>query len=186
MVEVTFVWVPSHVGIEGNECADKLAGSGAVEGLNTNVYPSYKELCSDYKCMTRDKFEKMVQATGKKHLQKLIRSKFVSYSTHKNLDCAYTRLRLNATKIILRQRMGDPMVCGSCGITLTHNHMFFDTEQQCPQYTNERVNLEKTLLDLGQSVIDLDMLIYPPKRLFDKVVAAVIAFLKITNFYNYL
>ena len=64
--------------------------------------------------------------------------------------------------------------------------MFLDTEQQCPQYTNERVNLEKTLLDLGQSVIDLDMLIYPPKRLFDKVVAAVIAFLKITNFYNYL
>lgn len=47
--KVKLQWVPSHIGISGNEKVDCLAKKGISEGIELNIKPDYSELLPKYK-----------------------------------------------------------------------------------------------------------------------------------------
>lgn len=46
---VKLQWIPSHIGLTGNEEVDRLAKSAAIDGSDTYIMPSYSELLPKYK-----------------------------------------------------------------------------------------------------------------------------------------
>lgn len=52
--EVHIQWIPSHVGISGNEIADSLAKAASLESTHPDVLCTFSEVFSEYKKTTRN------------------------------------------------------------------------------------------------------------------------------------
>lgn len=48
-VHIVLQWVPSHIGLKGNEEADRLAKRAAISGLQIYILPIYSEILSQFK-----------------------------------------------------------------------------------------------------------------------------------------
>jgi ribonuclease HI len=141
-VNILFCWVPSHVGITGNERADNLAK--AALGIERQGIPSV--FFSDFKGYLKNKIyhrwrERWIYMvddnwTQLRGVQEFIRPRTWGAGLTRNEDIKITRLRIGHTKFSRDYYFtgeGEPE-CMECGEALTVEHVLLD----CGNFYHER------------------------------------------------
>ncbi|KAI5717307.1 hypothetical protein M8J77_003609 [Diaphorina citri] len=148
-LNVRFIWVPSHVGIAGNEEADRLA----KEAL-TSTHPTINKIpIPDYKAYSKRKILSAWNSewhnlqNNKLHQIKLENKPWnPPYLINRKEQVSLTRLRIghtNTTHIHLMKKENPP-ICVPCGCVISVKHILTD----CQTHSNIRapLNLSSTLL----------------------------------------
>ena len=153
--EVAFIWVPSHIGIDGNELADRAARE-AIGDPNSILVPN--TLPADFKCFVRNQIINSWQTEWDNATDKLRECKNSVKLWECNLpkrknQVLVNRLRIGHTKLthsylILKE---NPPICEMCSVTLTVKHILID----CPRYTQKR--LKYNLRDNLQEILNKDL-----------------------------
>lgn len=169
--ETTIMWIPSHIGISGNEEAD----INAKEATKQQLYKNYKILIEDVTKQIKNQVTKEWQSeweteirNGNKlgNIKKTI-NKWININSYNRKDqTILTRLRIghtNLTHIHLIEKTSPP-IC-SCNEPLTVKHIF-----EC---TNNQTALNK--FNINYKSLEID-----DKKVTDNI----IKFLKEINLYN--
>lgn len=129
-----FCWVPSHVGIEGNERADRAARS-ATKFLSFPL--PYPDIKNHAKILVREKWQNIWDQLphNKLHSLKPIISNWPSSSSRKH-DVIVTRLRIGHTRFThCHLLLGEPVpICKHCSVPITVIHILID----CPHFRRHR------------------------------------------------
>ena len=147
---VSFCWVPSHCGIDGNESVDQLA----KETLDQDIDPLANVHYTDMKPLVNSYIRKLVQTKWyvAVHGRDLYRvkptlgpPKKFQHLTRAE-EVVITRLRIGHTKATKSHILsrGPPTGCHHCGHTLTIDHMLLECAllQECRDeyYTVDSLN----------------------------------------------
>lgn len=147
---VVFVWIPSHVGIEGNQLADKMAKEASGNGVDDNIPIRAEDVKNTLKQTILDCWQtewnhtvaKLREVKPMVHpwldVQKL-------RSLNRREQSVVTRLRIghtNATSLHLLRGNRQPN-CEACNTRLTVEHILVE----CPRYEPFRSehNIPRTL-----------------------------------------
>jgi ribonuclease HI len=167
---ILFCWVPSHVGIKGNERADKAAKSAK----NTIGLPSpYCDVKKHANHLMELKWQQYwdTMTTNKLHSVKPTIKHWAPLPSRKH-DVILTRLRIGHTRFThVHLLLGNPApVCEQCKHIMTVTHIMID----CPKFKSHR------LCHFGSGAISLKDLLSETqhKNLF--------LFLNDIGFYNYI
>ena len=153
--KIILFWIPSHVGILGNEKADY----AAKEALN--VRPSSESVCfSDFKCSVRALIRQQWQSDWDKEIRNKLHGITTSLSTGHNGkiynrrdEIVLSRLRIGHTHITHTYLLNQltPPICNMCHDLLTVKHFLV----QCPAQNNVRSTFF-TVNSLQQLFQDID------------------------------
>lgn len=137
-LEIEFCWVPSHVGIQGNEEADEAANTSASLPVAVTDIPA-----SDYRAILRRVIKLAWQSEwdsniyNKLHNVKPILSEWRSARHRERFyEVVLCRLRIGHTRLThghLLQKENEP-ICEHCSETLTIVHILI----VCPQFEQHR------------------------------------------------
>ena len=175
--EIIFEWIPSHVGIFGNELADEIAKlSLSFSNIDLSI-PLYKE---DIKTLSRNFIQTMWQKEWDSHEDKLLYSlnKKVSFKIKIprlaryqetilfQLRTEYIGLNKHLFKI---QRSSSPR-CSDCNLEENVSHFLL----QCKRFSAEREIMMNKLHDLNVKVFTLENLLtgYNFLPIFEFIVAS--------------
>ena len=153
-IEITIQWIPSHVGVEGNEEADKTANS--AHG-NPQMIPADIDM-SETKLLTKLAQHQRWQLIydTKKHtlhlgdIKPVIQKWPWSNTQSRKIETAMSRLRLGHVGLnshLHRFNMAESDLCNTCGVPETVPHFLMT----CTRHTNERRRL---LSNLNQANIN--------------------------------
>lgn len=137
---IKFFWIPSHIGISGNEEADKSARL-AVTSANSEVVSkcAKSDLKPFYKTSLWKKWEwEWKQSQGKLRLIKDDVLPWTPITENRRHQTVITRLRLGHTRFThehIFKREGAPM-CEECNIQQSVRHVLVE----CPKYSVQRTN----------------------------------------------
>ena len=144
-IRPTFLWVPSHCNISGNEEADRLAKEGAkMEQIDKNMQLGPRELTTKIRLgILKDANEDWIRSFSEscKLMSKAVPS---PYTTKIPIDKKYVkrnRLLVNRPYFYLTQKEE----CETCHTKKTPEHMLLE----CPRLVTERKILETRFLQLG-------------------------------------
>ncbi|KAI5747442.1 hypothetical protein M8J77_014609 [Diaphorina citri] len=139
MFHLEFVWVPSHVGIPGNEEADRLAR----EALTMNSPPVKKVQIQDHKVFLKSKIISSWNNEWTSLMENKLRELknenkpwIPSFNMSRREQVSLTRLRIghtNLTHVHLMKREPPPE-CDTCNCRLTVKHLL----KYCNKYQNIR------------------------------------------------
>ena len=148
--EIVFVWIPSHIGIVGNEQADR-AARAAIEDPDSILVPN--SMASDFKCFIKSKLLNFWQSDWNSSTSKLRECK----SSVKPWDCSLknrkdqvivNRLRIGHTRLTHEYILSkdNRPTCEQCQEHLSTKHILLD----CPKYSAIRLkhNLKDNLQDI--------------------------------------
>lgn len=138
-------WVKAHIGIKGNEVADRAAQLAHKNILSTRTPLSTEEMniqlnksfMKYWDCTWRENTENT--QTGRhmsRYLDQITGSPWLKIKERK-IETALTRLRIGHAGVnqhLHRFKMRDSPMCDSCGIPETINHFIME----CPEYLAER------------------------------------------------
>lgn len=140
-IQVTLVWIPSHIGVTGNDKADAAANKGRDNDLNQILIGlSPKEL----KSLTKNYCIGLWQTRWDNDQLETVREfrkiapKINTYIPHENSDAKINRLRLNRPFFRITDRRN---ICTECKSLLTTNHVLL----ACPLFEVERDKLHDRL-----------------------------------------
>ena len=136
---IQFCWVPSHVGIPGNEQVDALARSVVASHPSrfhslpaTDLYPVFASLLHSrwQTCWTSVSHNKL------RTIKPSISPWSVSSHRNRRWEVVLARLRIGHTRLTHSHLMSSapPPICTSCNVPLSISHIFLN----CPLYTSER------------------------------------------------
>lgn len=158
-------WIPSHVGIPGNEAADATAKLGMLVGLPDKTLPSKAEIYPIInKIIMKEwqhQWDSSLKGISHKCLQPTVRKTTTMFSPNRKHDRIYTRLRLSHNGLLAENRFEKAdFSCRKCSdpSAETIEHVFFE----CETNTTPRKELEATLFNLGYRTISLRELLSPP------------------------
>lgn len=139
---LTFVYVPSHVGIDGNELADNAAkeASQLPEDSCLEVY-THMDAKSSVKKLLRNVWNNQ-WSNSNGNLKAIVDTIYhrLPLPPPRFLQVVLSRLRLGHTKLTHQHLLKheDPPTCFACDTILTVEHVIID----CPLYQEERELLE--------------------------------------------
>jgi len=127
---VSIAWIPSHVGIEGNELADRLAKEALKHPTINTVLPTDKIEIYDNidEYITHKWQEKWVSSRqGKlnKIIQPIVNNKVKISDTNRKKEVCWTRLRLGVCRLnhyLKIQNNHETGLCTACGVSQTIKH----------------------------------------------------------------
>ena len=158
--EVVMAWVPSHVGIKGNERADQLA-KNATEKLtiDDNVAQEMKEAYSDVSKHIGKHWQKQYDDSNTGSAYRLLEpttSKKIKYSNkERDKEVTITRLRLGKCRLnyyLYKIGCHDSGLCDACGEPETIEHLLL----HCTKYNLgddiklrcKRINIDATVVNI--------------------------------------
>ncbi|KAI8761429.1 pol protein [Biomphalaria glabrata] len=136
--DVTFIWVPSHVGIEGNEAADREAKRALNHAVSGTQIP-YSDLRQSIASATYREWQNRWEAETHSKLRQIVadvRWRPTSKGLTRRGSTTISRLRIGHTYIthsfVLKKE--EPPLCEYCDSRLTVEHILVD----CPRYQDVR------------------------------------------------
>lgn len=157
-VDLRLQWVPSHIGIRGNEEADRLAKIGSTEGQEIYVKPYYSEILTKYNGQCYDLWKEYFD---QRSLEKGLWYKTIQCQPPRIPWCTYSQLSRKLITIAHRIRTGHipsnkfaflmgkapSPNCDTCGVIDDTYHLLME----CVQFHAERKELfEKFDVDILQ------------------------------------
>ena len=137
--QIKFCWVPSHVGIKGNEAADAAATNGHNQPIDNTIRIPY----SDLKCRVRQYYLDLLQSKWNNTQFNKLRTikETLGRTSFKNItlrrdEIVLHRLRIGHTKLTHSYLLNkeDAPECPQCFCLLTVEHLLI----QCPTYNTIR------------------------------------------------
>lgn len=167
---VILCWVPSHVGIPGNEHADRAAA--AAHSLDITSFPiPYQDLRPALKRVINTKWQSFwePQCSNKLHLVKPKIGNSLPHLPSRLHEVLLSRLRIGHTFLthgfLLRNE--EPPQCPHCGVQLSILHVLIT----CPLYESHRqhhfLSLYKQLLPLHPAQLVGDEPFMPFEKVYD-------------------
>lgn len=131
---ITLCWVPSHVGVDGNEKADK----AAKEIIDTDETIEGEVPRGDYKCSVRAKVRQLAEEEWNKlrEIKQNTQPFITANSWSREWERKLSRLRIGHTEITHQYLMAQEQrpYCDDCIVPLTVKHILIE----CPNYHREQ------------------------------------------------
>lgn len=172
--KVVIAWIPSHMGITGNEAADRAAREAALSSLDiTNIY-TVSDIRSSLKSQAKSTWDQLWENTeGVNKLKRIkqgTKSWISSSRQNRREEVVIARLRIGHTRLthsFLIDRTPPPQ-CEACNVQLTIEHIL----ENCPSNSNSFKNNERKLhILLGNNSTYIEKIIkfLKEKNLFHKI-----------------
>ena len=153
--KITLYWIPSHMGISGNECADALAKTATELAMHDVKSVHFTELYQNYKLSawqeTQNTIKNQATATGTKYFELFYKPDKKTWFHKKNLNrqliVMINRIRsnhYNLAKSLNRVNILSDPLCKCEKANENINHVLW----QCDQYENARKILLSSLAKL--------------------------------------
>ncbi|GBN03084.1 hypothetical protein AVEN_208852-1 [Araneus ventricosus] len=123
---ILFSWVPSYVGIAGNELADKSAKSATEFLTRPTVYADVRSAVNQWcHCQWQEKWN--METNNKLHVIKPVLSHWVT-KLNRRCDVVLTRLRIGLARLTHKYLLSaeSPPTCSHCGDILTVKRILTD------------------------------------------------------------
>ena len=148
--DVQLCWVPSHVGVRGNELADKAAVAATTSEPQTRTALSHRDYYPYIKKKIKKKWEdnwRVVTGNKLREVKATVNPWRTSYNTNRIHEVSLCRLRIGHTLYThqhLMERRPQP-ICETCAEPLTVKHLF----TTCTEFLEQRTRV------FGQGAITL-------------------------------
>jgi hypothetical protein len=157
---ITFVWIPSHVGIHGNEMADQLAKDAIqLPIIGSTVNPELSDVYRDINTHILNKWQMAWDNTTGNAIPRLVNPKvgLAPKYQHKNrkIETKITRLRLGQVlnnHYLHKIGVHPDGLCQTCGVTENIQHQLFECKSNLSVMIRQRCRLRDVPLTI-QSVL---------------------------------
>ena len=140
-ISITFCWIPSHIGIEGNEKADSYAKEAISLRPSISLVP-VEDYLSYTKQLIKEKWQNEWSELNNNNKLREIKDTtkpwISSSQNNRRNEVILTRLRIGHSKLTHGHLMCTPHnsapMCEQCNTQLTIKHIL----SECPKYLNQR------------------------------------------------
>lgn len=169
---VKLCWIPSHVGIRGNELADKAANEAAnVDDHNSHMPIPHRDYYAHIKLAVQDHWREQWISVDTDNKLRNIKDDIAPWpsacQTKRPNEILLTRLRIGHTRLThgyLMEGSRQPPYCEDCLVPLTVKHIL----AECPSLSEERRRAYPNLQhDDGPNKILKEMICQKPRKNFN-------------------
>ena len=181
--EIKFLWVPAHVGVKGNESADKMAKKAIKKlAVEMNVKISKSEVKSmiweRVNVLWQEKWNNEVKGRHLYCIQNSIGTKKVM-SGDRRKEIVLTRLRLGHSALNKSLHIIGKHQSGFCEVCHQEDETIEHVLQRCRRYDTERETMRYKMRELGEQEVGMKTLLRMENW---KHVRVLIEFLKIQDY----
>lgn len=156
--KVIYIWIPAHVGITGNEAADKLAKEATEEEESKDIYVPLNDVRKDFRLetwnATQNSLVRDAQYKGQYYFKKFYNRKkkkpwFHSLVRERYFVTLLNRLRANHYNLnesLARKGYIDSARCDCGNECENFEHVLW----RCSKYDEERIEMDRELRERGR------------------------------------